>query len=187
VPRDAVPSDRELAGAAQRGDRPAFDALVDRHARRLLHFLRMRAPSAGAAEELVQDTFVQCWQTLRRYDPSRSFSTWLYKLASNLASSEGRRRRRSAGPPLEEPAAGPDPAREACARDASANIWDTVHAALPSDARTALWLFYGEARTAADVGEILGRSEGAVRVLLSRARTRLAALLPKDALSSETR
>lgn len=187
LPWDATTPDCELAAAARRGGREAFDALVDRYADRLFRFLRMRAPSAGVAEELVQDTFVQCWRTLLRFDPTRSFSTWIFKLGSNLAATRVRRERTRTATVLGEQAAGPDPAQVVCARDARDNIWDVVHAALAPEARTSLWLFYGEDKSAAEIAEILGKSEGAVRVLLLRSRTRLATILRKDALSLETR
>lgn len=184
---DGELADGELADGAQRGDREAFDALVERHADRLFRFLRMRAASDAVAEDLVQDTFVQCWRTLARFDPARPFSTWLFKLGANLATSRFRRWRRQPTAMLDDQASGPNPADVLLLADARSNLWDVVHANLPPEARTALWLFYSENRAAAEIGDILGKSEGAVRVLLSRARTRLAGILHKDALSSETR
>lgn len=188
---DAVDRAADLAGAARAGDREAFDRLIDLYTPRLFRFLRMRAGSHGLAEELVQDTFVQCWRTLDRFDPTRSFSTWIYKLASNLAVSRARQARARPETELDGStpclAPGSDPAHIACARDACSNIWDTVHHALPPEARTSLWLFYSENRSAAEIGEILGKSDGAVRVLLLRARSRLATILKPDAMSMETR
>ncbi|MEZ5966381.1 MAG: sigma-70 family RNA polymerase sigma factor [Planctomycetota bacterium] len=180
-------TDRDLATVAQRGDREAFDTLVERYADRLFRFLRMRALSESVAEDLVQDTLVQCWRSLARFDPTRSFSSWLFKLGANLATSSYRRGRRDPILVAEDRPAGPDPAAVVLLDDARNNLWDVVHAHLPPEARASLWLFYGESKSAAEIGEILGKSEGAVRVLLLRARTRLAGILQRDALSLETR
>jgi RNA polymerase sigma-70 factor (ECF subfamily) len=179
--------DAALAQAARAGRSEAFDALTQRYAARVLRFVRMRAATAADAEDLLQETFLRCWRKLAHYDASRPFATWLFKLAANVAASAGRRRHATPSDDVDALAGGVDPAVSACARDARGNLWDVVQRSLPAESGAALWLFYGENQSAAAIGEILGKSEGAVRVLLFRARARLAELLSPDAISSEVR
>jgi RNA polymerase sigma-70 factor (ECF subfamily) len=176
--------DAELARAARAGSHAAFTALVARHEVGLFRFLRMRVGDPGLAEELMQDAFVRCWTKLRGFDAGRPFSNWLYKVAANLAATRLRRRRAEVVPaPDALPCGGDDPCELVARRDHAANVWRVVEQAFPPDLRSALWLFYAEGRSAAAVGEILGRSEGAVRVALFRARARLARLLAQAELS----
>jgi RNA polymerase sigma-70 factor (ECF subfamily) len=185
APRPNI-ADEDLARAARAGARDAFDRLVDRHATRLYRFLRMRAPTAADADDLLQDTFLLCWRKLAHYDASRPFPQWLFKLGANVAASRARQRRENEQLALEELTGGTDPAQVACELEAGQNLWDMAHHALPPVARTALWLFYAEDEPAAAIAEILGKSEGAVRILLFRARARLAAVLGAHANTSQT-
>src|SRR6185503_1774226 len=95
----------------------------------------------------------------------------------NLAASRARCRQLVADFALDDVCGGADPADVVCELDGGQNLWDVVHRTLPPEARTALWLSYAEGQPAATIAEILGKSEGAVRILLFRARARLAASL----------
>lgn len=150
--------------------------MVARYATRLQRFLRMHA-THDDVDDLLQETFLLCWQKRALYDPSRPFAPWLFKLGVNVAATRARRARALEPTELDELPGGSDPAAIACEHDARANLWDVVQRTLAPDARTALWLFYGEDQSAAAIGDILGKSEGAVRVLLFRARAALQATL----------
>lgn len=182
-----VPDDGELARAARAGSHAAFTTLVGRHEVGVFRFLRMRVGDPELAEDLTQEAFVRCWTKLHRFDPTRPFSSWLYTLAANVATNRLRRRRSVSGSLDQAAAPDADPAEHAARKDHAENVWDVVARALPEDLRSAMWLFYAEGRTAAAVGEILGRSEGAVRIALFRARARLAPLLIDAELSLEAR
>jgi RNA polymerase sigma-70 factor (ECF subfamily) len=181
---DRAATDAELAGAARAGSRDAFALLVDGHATRLYRFLRMRSRTPDDADDLLQETFLLCWRKREQLDPARPLAPWLFKLAANVAASSARRRRPAGGLPddlthelTHELTGGVDPAQSVARQDDDRNLWDVVHRTLPPAARTALWLFYAEDQPAAAIAEILGKSEGAVRVLLCRARARLATAL----------
>ncbi|MEM7204788.1 MAG: sigma-70 family RNA polymerase sigma factor [Planctomycetota bacterium] len=183
MPASPRPTDEQLARAARAGSKHAFAALVRRYGRQLFRFLRLRAGSADDAEELLQDVLLRCWSRLDLYDPSRPFSTWLYTVAARQAVSRARRPQLPNAPVerLGELSSGPDPADALMACEARQNLWDTVARLLAPQARSALWLFYAEGRSAREVAEILGKREAAVRVMLHRAREKLAADLPLPA------
>lgn len=77
--------DRELVAAARSGDEAAFGELVRRHQGGVR---RCAARILGDDEEgrdIAQAAFIRAWENLNKYDPAWSFSTWLYRIATNLA------------------------------------------------------------------------------------------------------
>jgi RNA polymerase sigma-70 factor (ECF subfamily) len=129
------------------GDGAAFDALFNRWAAPLLRYLERMLRDSAAAEELVQEVFLRVHGARQRYQPEARFSTWLYRIATNLALNELRRPRRR------EP-----------------------HASLDERERqrAALCLTAVEGLSYAEVAGALEISESAVKALVHRARTALA-------------
>jgi RNA polymerase sigma-70 factor (ECF subfamily) len=168
-------SAEELARDARAGSSPAVEELVRRFERPLHRFLCLRTGSAEDAEELTQDSFVRAWQRIGRYDPRRSFAAWLYTVARRLAASRARVVKRTR--PLEsapEPAHTQDPPGLLGAREERENLWATARRLCPADAVTALWLRHAEELSVTEIARVLGRREATVRVLMFRARTKLA-------------
>jgi RNA polymerase sigma-70 factor, ECF subfamily len=89
----AVDRERELASAARSGDADAFEELVRRRTPGVLAFLRRMLGDAEDARDVAQLTFVRVWENLERYDSSWAFSTWLFRIAGNLAIDALRSRR----------------------------------------------------------------------------------------------
>jgi len=181
-----------LALAAQAGSVQAFEALVSRFEAPLYRFLWVRTRDAAAAEDLTQDAFLRAWQNLARYDPRWRFSTWLYTLAERLCISARRSRGKepavsSSDVDLGAVTAGRDPSHEAAERDEGRELWETATRILRPEERTALWLRYAEDLSMEEIGSVLGRPTVTVRVLLFRARGRLAAALePRPAGAART-
>ncbi len=175
-------SAEELALAAQGGSEPAFEELVGRFEGPLYNFLSIRTGNAAEAEELAQEAFLRAWQHLGRYDSRWRFSTWLFTLAKRLAVSAARSRGRE---PAREPgaevlggiASGADPAALAQARDEGRSLWELAARNLRVEERSALWLRYADDLSIEEIARILGRPRVSVRVLLFRARERLAGAL----------
>lgn len=166
----------QLTRRARAGDRVAFSALVERFEAPLFQFLNLRAPSREDAEELTQETFLRAWKFLDKYDPGRSFSTWLFTLGRHLAVSAYRKRKlRTAGPELLEGLVDSvQPGAILSGKEQDENLWKLARRALSKDQHTALWLRYGEDVETLEVARIMGKREATVRVILFRARTRLA-------------
>lgn len=85
-------SDELLAAAAAAGDRQAFEDLVRRHQRPLVSYLYRMIGNLDAATDLAQDVFVKVYVSIRSYDATYRFTTWLYRIASNGAIDHLRRR-----------------------------------------------------------------------------------------------
>ncbi len=161
---------------AQAGSRAAFSELVERYEAPLFHFLALRANSRSEAEELVQETFLRAWLKIDRYRSEWRFSTWLFTLGRRIAASERRRTRVRANgaSELDELPVMSDPSGGLVAREDRAQIWSIAERHLSSEQCSALWLRYAEDLPLDEIASVLGKSAVGVRVLLFRARSKLA-------------
>jgi RNA polymerase sigma-70 factor (ECF subfamily) len=171
------------------GDESAFDGLFQRWAGPLLRYLERMVSDTATAEELVQEAFLRVHRARERYTPEARFSTWLYRIATNLALNELRRPARRIrherdgrggeddDPPLELAAEAVEPEALADARRAGAALAVRL-AALPERQRAALWLTAVEGLSYAEVAHSLETTEKSVKALVHRARASLAAARP---------
>ncbi len=169
--------------AFQAGDISAFDALFRRWSAPLLRYLVRMLRDAAAAEDLVQEVFLRVHRARERYTPDARFSTWLYRIATNLALNELRRpRRRDPHSSTDEHDLAADQPSVDRVVDAR-RTGDAVErelAALPERQRAALWLTAVEGLSYAEVAETLTVSEKAVKALVHRARSNLASRLEES-------
>jgi RNA polymerase sigma-70 factor, ECF subfamily len=172
----AFDPDRPAVEAARR-DPGRFETLYRRYVAQIYSFAVYQLADHHAAEDLTEQVFLQAMSALPRFHEvpratgASSFRSWLFQIARHLASNERRSARRHPTAPLEAAfgAAGPeDPALAAARRDEAARAWRAVDR-LPADRRTAVILRFVDERSIPEIAAVLGRSEGAVRVLLHRA------------------
>jgi RNA polymerase sigma-70 factor (ECF subfamily) len=173
------PSDQQLAREAQQGSVVGFEELVRRYQVPLLHFLRNRTCSTAEAEDLVQDTLVRAYENLHRYRPTYRFSTWLFTIAHRISLNERRKRRLASAPGGVEsvPAPGAEPEAVAIEKEQRAQLWDQAATILSQSQVTALWLYYAEEMSVAEIAEVLERSRVATKTMLFRARRKLKTVL----------
>ena len=157
-----------LIDAAKR-DRNAFTALYQRYFDQIYSYCYYHSGRREEAEDLASETFQRAIEGLDDFEwRGIPYSAWLYKVASNLMAKQ---RRRPAWIELPEPVSGPvedDPEHRWLKREQG----DELHAAvrrLPVDQRQAVLLkFEGRLRNK-EIGVIMGRSEGAIKLRLFRA------------------
>src|SRR5688500_1032897 len=87
-------SDHELIAAAKEGDEDAFAEIVSRYKNTITNFLYRFLNDYEEAVDLAQETFIRVYFALDRYHTQFAFSTYIYRIATNLAISEIRRRKR---------------------------------------------------------------------------------------------
>lgn len=88
-------SQSEIIEMCLSGDERAWSEFTSRWEPRLFRFLCRMLSDSERAKDLVQDTFIRVFRHLPSYDPSKSFATWIYTIASNLARNEFRNRKRN--------------------------------------------------------------------------------------------
>lgn len=92
--------DVQLMLRAKSGDKEAFSQLVTAYEERVLKTLRRQVRNEHTAEDLAQEVFLRIYGARNRYEPTAKFTTWLFRIASNLASNSRRDRRRRREVPL---------------------------------------------------------------------------------------
>jgi RNA polymerase sigma-70 factor (ECF subfamily) len=80
-----VADETELIRRAQQGDTQAFGVLVERYQRRVVGVAMAVVHNQDDAVELAQETFIRAYENLPKFESRSSFSTWLYRIAANIA------------------------------------------------------------------------------------------------------
>jgi RNA polymerase sigma-70 factor (ECF subfamily) len=83
-------TDAEVMLRVKAGDESAFDYLVQKYRRPLVSFMYRMARNAAAAEDLAQEVFLRVYRSRQTYEASAKFTTWLYRIATNLAVNHAR-------------------------------------------------------------------------------------------------
>ena len=169
------PDDEVLIRAAQTGGEQDFARLVERHAGRLHEFLRPFGRSVVGAEDLAQAAWIAVHRNLDRCDPARPFRPWLFAIARRAAIDAWRRRDPEAGELQEvDWVDRRHPGEALQAAGEARSVWDWVARHVSREARDALWLMYREELAVQDIAQVLRCSSVRVKVMLFRARRRLA-------------
>jgi RNA polymerase sigma-70 factor (ECF subfamily) len=174
-------TEADLVRRAAGGDQEAFAALVRRYQSPLVSFAYRYLGSREEAEDVAQDAFVRAYFALKDLRNSRAFAAYLFRIALNLSRKRWARRAVCApGPPAPQPSA----EAEALARAE----WDRVARAiteLPEEYRAPVSLRVDDGLSFAEIGELLGVSEGACRMRYHRARQMLREQLGYEAEATE--
>ncbi|UWQ19260.1 sigma-70 family RNA polymerase sigma factor [Jannaschia sp. M317] len=163
------------------GDRTAATMLVDRLGPKLMAFcLKLTGGNRAEAEDIVQEAFLRLWRKARDWDAhgTAQLSTWLGRVAANLAIDRQRRAARSA--PLDDEMDIADPAPGVEAVMIGADRQAALRAALdslPDRQRQAVVLRHIEGHSNPDIAAMMGTGVEAVESLIARGKRRLAALL----------
>ena len=153
--------------------RDEFHALLDRHRKIVLKVAGTYAREPADRADLAQDIVTQCWRAFPSYDETRSFSTWMYRIALNVAISFARgneqRSRHSIAfdDALHDVATGSDPENDERVR----TLYRCIDALNPLD--RALLILYLDERSQREIAEILGITETNVATKIGRLKERL--------------
>jgi RNA polymerase sigma-70 factor, ECF subfamily len=176
-------AERDMVLAAQR-DRAAFAPLYERYVDQIFAYAYSLTHNRELAEDVTAATFAKAMEELPRFEwRGVPYSAWLYRVAANLVARDKRRPGWIELSPHHADDAVEGPEAVAAQRDRDAYIRAAV-AELPADQRQAVLLRFGGDLRNKQIAEIMGRSEGAVKLLTFRAMTtlrkRLGAPLPAE-------
>ncbi|HEX5483431.1 MAG TPA: sigma-70 family RNA polymerase sigma factor [Terriglobia bacterium] len=187
----AIDSDLELMLRVRSGDAESFEILLNRYRLPLVGYFARMVRDRALAEDLAQEVFLRVYQARSRYQPEARFTTWLYRIATNLALNALRDRKGGGAASLDEDPDGvlrmariadtsPTAEQELMLSDRARLIRAAVET-LPEKQRAAVILHKYQGVDYHQIAGILEVSESAVKSLLFRAyenlRERLEPLL----------
>lgn len=168
-----VAEDDEIARLRRR-DPAAVAGMVGRYQHRLYRYLLRIVRDPAAADDLFQQTWLHVVRQIGRYDPGRSFDTWLFAIAHNAAMDFLRRRGEESLDDTERPLriAGPDALAQAISSERAAILGERV-SALPALYREALTLRFEEGLKLEEIAEVTGAPLATVKSRVRRALEQL--------------
>lgn len=169
----------------QRGDRLAFEKLMEKYYKRILNFIYRFTANSALAEDLTQEVFVRVYNSVSSYRPQSKFQTWIYTIARNISLNQLRYQKRQ-WVSLDEAfetedgevkrqvmdLTGEPPDQEILRRERLEAIEDAINS-LPENQRMALILRRYDEFSYEKIAQIMNCSLEAVKSLLSRARENL--------------
>lgn len=172
--------DAQLMLQVRAGDSTSFEVLLVKHRAPVIGYLTRMTGNQGIAEELAQEVFLRVYRNKDRYEPSAKFTTWLYRIATNLALNSIRdRRHEKKHQSLDEPPSDhrptPEPVEdsatqeEAMVADVRLAVVRRAVAELPERQRAAVLMHKYQELDYQQIGDALGLSISAVKSLLFRA------------------
>ena len=176
-------TDVQLMLDVKAGDEQSFELLLRKYRTPLINFLYRMVRDTAVAEDLAQEVFLRVYRAREDYAPSAKFTTWMFRIATNLALNSVRDNRHrqmeiSMDQPadsgeenprtLEVPDRAPSVEQELVARSRAEAIMKAIHA-LPEKQRAAVLLHKYQELDYSDIARILECSESALKSLLFRA------------------
>jgi RNA polymerase sigma-70 factor (ECF subfamily) len=175
-------SDAEIMLRVREGDDSGFSILIEKYRKQMVHFMFRMSRNQAVAEELAQEVFLRVYRSRQTYRAEAKFSTWLYRIATNLGVNHARdtKYERTAqnvylDQPDSETGTTPDVAdstlsvEQQLVRDERMNAIRKHVMALPERQRSAVLMHKYQEMDYKEIGEVLKLSESATKSLLFRA------------------
>ena len=173
-------TESQLIAEAKGGDKAAFSELVERYQKPVFSVCYRMLGTPTAAEDAAQEAFIRAYQALDRYDPNRSFATWILSIASNYSIDQLRKKKvtilsmdSEKHAWLAPPDPGPSPEKVALDKEKNALV-QAILADLAETDRAAVILQYWHDYSYEEIAETLDLSSSAVKSRLFRARKLMA-------------
>jgi RNA polymerase sigma-70 factor (ECF subfamily) len=175
-------SDAEIMLRAKVGDQAAFEYLVQKYRRPMVSFMFRMARNSAVAEDLAQEVFLRVYRSRESYEASAKFTTWLYRIATNLAVNHARDTRHErpevqvsidepdddTGTTLEIPDRHMNAEQSMVVRERMMAIRSKVEA-LPEQQKLAVIMHKYQQMDYKQIADVLKKSESATKSLLFRA------------------
>lgn len=175
-------SDADIMLRVKTGDDSAFEYLAQKYRRPMVSFMYRMTHNAAAAEDLAQEVFLRVYRSREKYEASAKFTTWLYRIATNLAVNHARDNRherpentvsidepdQETGLTVDVPDTSLSAEEAILRRERLAAIRQRVHA-LPERQKTAVIMHKYQQMDYRQISEVLKLSESATKSLLFRA------------------
>jgi RNA polymerase sigma-70 factor, ECF subfamily len=174
--------DGPLVARAQKGDRWAFEQLVDRHQHRLFTLASRLLGSPDDGADAVQEALIRAWVGLPSFRRGARFSTWLHRICLNAVHDQRAKRRSARLEDAPEPA---DPRDQFLASELSGAFQQALDK-LEEEYRAAVVLYDVLGCSYVEIAQLTGVAEGTVKSRIFRGRKRLGELLGTSVRAQES-
>ena len=177
--------DRDLIERSRRGEVAAFDLLVHRYEKQVYNTAYRLTGSYDDASDIAQEAFVRAWSNLRSFRGDAAFSTWIFRIVTNIFLDERKRARSRPHRSLEDVMAldenvvtrqfedtGPSP-QDRIETHERQELMERAIAGLPEAQRVMVVLYHTQGRSYEEIAEIMKLPMGTVKSRLNRARLAL--------------
>lgn len=176
--------EKVLIQRAKKGEMAAFESLVTAYERRVYTLALRSTGSETDAADITQEVFLRAYRSLNTFRGDSGFSTWLYRITSNLCVDLARKKKNTAEQPLDEAVALPDVQTAHQPEDALANNelrreLEIALSMITEEHRRIVHLRDIAGMSYADIAAVLSLEEGTVKSRLARARAALREILIK--------
>jgi RNA polymerase sigma-70 factor (ECF subfamily) len=163
------------------GDDSAFTELMKRHYKSIMNYVYRFTNDRNDSEDLAQEVFLRVYRSVKEYKPQAKFSTWLYKIATNVCLTEIKVKGRMNKVSLDEFQENKGDVRDSNSpsgydlinrRDIRDSIFQALNA-IPEKERTSIILCKYEGLSYDDVADVIGCTVGAVKTYIHRGRMKL--------------
>ena len=173
--------ENELVKQALDGDQKAYRILFENHKQAIYHIIVKIVRNNEEAQDLVQETFIKAFSSLKSYNPTYRFTTWLYKIAANSSIDHIRKRKlqtfsldqpvdtKDGQLSVEVPDMSYHPERDLSAKRQNLSISEAIDS-LPEKYRQVIVKRHQEDKSYEEIAEFLGVPVGTVKARIFRAR-----------------
>jgi RNA polymerase sigma-70 factor, ECF subfamily len=171
--------DTELMVMVQRDHNPSFELLLNRHRNVVVQYLTRMVQNSAIAEELAQDVFIRVYRSRQSYEPTAKFSTWLYRITTNVALNHFRDVKRfqhnvsldeQSGTEVRRAVSDRAPlTEELLVREVAAEKVRRAIRSLPAKQKAAVIMHKYDEMDYAQIAQVLGSTPAAIKALMFRA------------------
>lgn len=160
--------EQKLINKAKKGDINAFGLLYENHLKSIYRYLHFKIKNHLDAEDLTETVFVKAWEHLKSFKFNLSFKAWLFKIAHNLLVDFVRKKKQVSIFDIEEPGYLSDAEEKFYLKQEAKRIYEAI-VKIPEEYQQVVILRYLEEWDYQEIAKAMGKKEGNIRVMLSRA------------------
>ena len=184
-------SDLELIGLMQKGNKNAYSHLTERYSKKLFTYIFHFVGDKNETEDILQNVFSKTYKNLNRFDVSRKFSSWIYRIAHNESINFLKRRNKRYIVSWEDIATTKDKLDTATNEEIPEEKWehmeivreiDAALEKLPPKYKQVLKLRYFQEYSYEEIGDLLGKPVNTIGTLINRAKRKLLEIAKKQGI-----
>ncbi len=182
-------SDAALIEMAQKENREIYSELFKRYQRKLFVYIYRLTRDRSETEDILQNVFIKTYKNIHKFDLTRKFSSWIYRIAHNEAVNHLKRKSKRYLLSWEDVTTSKDQLDTASSEESMEDLWlheeitqeiDEALRKLPKQYKQILYMRYFKEYSYQQIGKVLGKPVNTVGTIINRAKKKLLAIVKKE-------